>query len=392
PSYTISTQGSNTRYAFIRDAAENISPVVSDVVFLDSVDPVITSASDSGAGTANVTVTETGSGVTHVCVNTSITSTTGCVWDEVSGTTFTSTTPVTTTGNYYIHVKDKAGNIGHRTSSLRITKPVANLYTLCSSYTNMGTCMASEYGSSKLKEISNITTSETGGMYRYQGKYNVVNNNYICFGTANKSTCTSNIDKYMYRIIGVDSTGKLKLLKNTSLSILHNIAGDKNKSWLETSVYKGINGTDFLENTNYVPTGWESKIAINDWKYGDILDSEFGSINEQKGDLAYAIESAWEKSVSAKIGLIYIHDYLYSNENGVATINTGDISNSWMSPQNVYFTMARLNDSSGYYSIYLMEIVGTGSVNGETRPTFYLSSDIKITSGTGTSTDPYIIS
>ena len=124
PSYTINTQGSNTRYAFIRDAAENISPVVSDNVFLDSVAPVITSASDSGAGTAKVTVTETGSGVQSVCVNTSSTSTTGCIWDEVSGTTFTSTTAVTATSNYYIHVKDKAGNIGHRTSSLRDRKSV----------------------------------------------------------------------------------------------------------------------------------------------------------------------------------------------------------------------------------------------------------------------------
>ncbi|MBQ7031518.1 MAG: hypothetical protein IJN13_04000 [Bacilli bacterium] len=392
PSYTISTQGSNTRYAFIRDAAENISPVVSDSVFLDSVAPVITSASDSGAGTANVTVTETGSGVTHVCVNTSSSSTTGCTWDEVSGTTFTSTTAVTATGSYYIHVKDKAGNIGHRTSSLRITKPVANLYTLCSSYTNMGTCMATEYGSSKLKEIANITTSETGGMYRYQGTATNVTNNYICFGTTDKSTCTGNTDKHMYRIIGVDSTGKLKLLKQTQLSTKYNTHIYLINSWVEFAGYSDINGSEFLENTTYVPTGWSSKIAINDWKYGDILDSEFGSINEQKGDLAYAIESAWENSVSAKIGLIYIHDYLYSNKNGQGGMRTDNVSLTWM-----WMGVMTMSGIKGDYQ-YKFYVVGpvydiVSSVTNEhyATPVFYLTSNVKITGGTGTIDNPYII-
>jgi len=392
PSYTISTQGSQTRYAFIRDAAENISPVVSDSVFLDSVSPVITSASDSGAGTANVTVTETGSGVTHVCVNTSSTSTTGCIWDEVSGTTFTSTTAVTSTGNYYIHVKDKAGNIGHRTSSLRITKPVANLYTLCSSYANMGTCMASEYGSSKLKEISNITTSETGGMYRYQGTAINVTNNYICFGTTGKSTCTGNTDKYMYRIIGVDSTGKLKLLKQTKLSTEYIAYTDLINSWVEFAGYSDINGSKFLRNTNYVPTGWSSKIAVVNWNFGDISLDSFGDPYLQDGDLAYEIESTWENSVSAKIGLIYIHDYLYSNKNGQGGIRTDNVSLTWMWIG--VMTMSGIKEN-GYYNFYAVgpvyDIVSTVTDERYATPVFYLTSDIKITGGTGTIDNPYII-
>jgi len=393
PSYTISTQGNNTRYAFIRDAAENISPVVSESVFLDSVAPVITSASDSGAGTANVTVTETGSGVQSVCVNQSSTSTSGCIWDEVSGTTFTSTTAVTSTGNYYIHVKDKAGNIGHRTSSLRITKPVASLYTLCSSYTNMGTCMATEYGSSKLKEIANITTSETGGMYRYQGTATNVTNNYICFGTTDKSTCTGNTDKYMYRIIGVDSTGKLKLLKQTQLSTEYDIHADFINSWVEFDGYSDINGSEFLKNTNYVPTGWSSKIAVVNWNFGDISLDSFGDVYLQDGDLAYEIESTWENSVSAKIGLIYIHDYLYSNKNGQGGYRTDNVSLTWMRMGIMTMSGIKENIQYKFYRVGpIADIVSSNVTSAYATPVFYLTSDIKITRGTGTSSDPYIIS
>ena len=403
-SYTISTQGSNTRYAFIRDAAENISPVVSDSVFLDSVAPVITSASDSGAGTANVTVTETGSGVTHVCVNQSSTSTTGCIWDEVSGTTFTSTTAVTATGSYYIHVKDKAGNIGHRTSSISIAKPIWNLYNLCSPYTNMGTCMASEYGSSKMQEIANLGSD--AGMYRYQGTATNVTNNYICFGTNNKSTCTSNTDAYMYRIIGVNSSGQLKLIKKEALNDKMQMYSSNNTdvTWPINLVYTAINGNSFLTNDTYVPSGWESKIATTSWKYGDTTSN-----GSYKGATIYAIENGWTSTVSAKIGLMYIHDYLYAYASGGNPGNSNNAVNAWMNlmkndtgaPRTDEWTMSRYGKTGSnyyYWYIYYTDIVANFGRNsyltntGSVRPVFYLTSDVEITGGTGTISDPYIIS
>ena len=399
PSYTISTQGSQTRYAFIRDAAENISPVVSDEVFLDSVAPVITSASDSGAGTANVTVTETGSGVSHVCVNQSSTSTTGCVWDEVSGTTFTSTTAVTATGNYYIHVKDKAGNIGHRTSAINITAPPMNLKLLCSAYTNMGTCMASEYGSSKMQEIANIGLD--AGIYRYQGTATNVTNNYICFGTNDNSTCTSNTDAYMYRIIGVNSSGQVKLVKKETLNSTLQWWSDMytNKTWPSSLIKSAINGSSFLTNTTYVPSEWESKIATTTWKYGDTTKS--GSYD---GPTIYAIENAWTTTVNAKIGLMYIHDFYYAAASGGAQ-NHSTASKAWINlnandsgaPSSNEWIMDRYGRIGHWYGAWYM--YGSGTPNylnfaemHSVRPVFYLTSDIKLSGGTGTIDNPYIIS
>ncbi|MBQ8902275.1 MAG: hypothetical protein IJY87_04320 [Bacilli bacterium] len=403
PSYTISTQGSQTRYAFIRDAAENISPVVSDEVFLDSVAPVITSASDSGSGTANVTVIETGSGVTHVCVNTSSTSTAGCVWDEVSGTTFTSTTAVTATGNYCIHVKDKAGNIGHITNAITIAKPVASLYTLCSPYTNMGTCMTNEYESAEMQEITNL--GEDAGMYRYQGTYDVVDNNYICFGTNNKSTCTGNTDAYIYRIIGIKPNGQTKLIKKEALNsgVKWNDNPMDNIEWPSSDIYTTLNGNIYLLNETYVPTGWESKIATTPWKYGDTTSN-----GSYKGATIYATENAWTNEVSAKVGLMYIHDYYYAYASGGAPGSYSNAKTAWIhmskndsgALSSYEWTMSRYGyNSSGVMSYRAWEVESNGSLYNESisyvnsvRPVFYLTNDIKLSGGSGTIDNPYIIS
>ena len=64
---------------------------------------------------------------------------------------------------------------------------------------------------------SGLNTTEEGGLYRYQGTNDTVNN-YICFGTSDKSTCTGNTDIYMYRIIGINEDGQLKLIKKEALN------------------------------------------------------------------------------------------------------------------------------------------------------------------------------
>jgi len=404
PSYTISTQGSNTRYAFIRDAAENISPVVSDSVFLDSVAPVITSASDSGAGTANVTVTEAGSGVTHVCVNQSSSSTAGCVWDEVSGTTFTSTTAVTVTGNYYIHVKDKAGNIGHRTSSLYIEVPLTAVEKIINTA-----------GSS----LWNSTLEGDG--YRYVGTNP---NNYICFGTTSKTTCTGNTDLYMYRIIGIfeDSSGNqhIKLIKkealNTSYAWHSNDTSDID--WDKSDLYTGINGSYFLNNSSYVPSSWKGKII--DWNYtatNTLTDESSGLdyynsvtvqniyLHELNRSTKTSSVGEW-KTVTNKIGLMYISDYLLSLGDDTLSYKTyskrSTLKTGWMYLSSAEWTMSRYGAWSNggankYYRAWRVYNAGyidtmISDTKMYVRPVFYLDANVKITGGTGTSTDPYIIS
>ncbi len=145
---------------------------------------------------------------------------------------------------------------------------------------------------------SNKTLSEDiqAGMYRYQGSYEQVKNNYICFGTSSKDECLNNKDKYMYRIIGITEDGQLELIKMTALNdtgvpwnsvyrTTWNEDVDKNEKtkdanipWSQSDLYKRLNGlssnTDnlFIGNNTYEylneSSPWYNKIADTNWLSG----------------------------------------------------------------------------------------------------------------------------
>ena len=119
----------------------------------------------------------------------------------------------------------------------------------------------------------------------------------------------------MYRIIGIIPNGKMKLIKKEALNSTVKWWSDytTDKTWPESLIYTTLNGKNYLLNDTYVPTGWESKIVTHDWYYGDITTSR-----NYDGATMYPIENPFgestasnrfTKTVSAKIGLMYIHDY-----------------------------------------------------------------------------------
>ena len=113
------------------------------------------------------------------------------------------------------------------------------------------------------------TNLENDG-YRYVGTNP---DNYVCFGTTDKSECTANQDKYMYRAIGVfsDSNGNnhVKLIKYKQLGkYAWNADPETNTSWEISDMYKGLNGSYFLTNTTYdylQNTTWSNKIENWTW-------------------------------------------------------------------------------------------------------------------------------
>ncbi len=170
---------------------------------------------------------------------------------------------------------------------------------------------------SKPKSLS--PNPDQGDMYRYQGTSELVNDNYICFGTDNKDECTNDEDHYMYRIIGITPEGEMKLIKQTPIveegntifswfkatetsdsgSALYGTTEDGLETWPESAIYKRLNGLSngkitgdgqnasqstnkninadtniFVDGyTNEYPymkrtSEWYSKIADHDWMYG----------------------------------------------------------------------------------------------------------------------------
>ncbi len=143
---------------------------------------------------------------------------------------------------------------------------------------------------------NNKTLSEDiqAGMYRYQGSYEEVTNNYICFGTSSKEECLQNEDKYMYRIIGITDDGQLELIKMTALndtgvpwnSVYQSVWNtntevnektvDADVPWSQSDLFKRLNGLSddnlFINSDSYdymqEDSIWYNKIIDTNWLSG----------------------------------------------------------------------------------------------------------------------------
>ena len=284
------------------------------------------------------------------------------------------------------------------------------------------------------------STLEDDG-YRYVGTNP---DNYICFGTTDKEDCTTNTNKYMYRIIGVfpDEEGKqhMKLIKKEALNtgyVWHSSNADVD--WDESDLYKGLNGDYFLDNPTYSYmqnnvwlnkietwsyTATNTKTRENDssnvyglyYSYNIVKTVYLHELNRSSktsqtcyfntGTTTDCSVGEWTPVLS-KVSLMYASDYLLSLGSNVlnSSINSNfsSLRTGWMHISNnesdVYqseWTSTRFGAvSDGRYlawHVFSDGRVGFNSVYDtiSVRPVFYLKSDVKI-SGEGTINDPYII-
>ena len=270
-----------------------------------------------------------------------------------------------------------------------------------------------------------------GDGYRYTGSGAIGTdtnpNNFICFGTNNKSECTANQDKYMYRVLGVfsDANGKnhVKLIKYKQLiSAKWNTDYQTDILWENSDMYKGLNGSYFLTNTTYdylQNTTWSNKIENWTWSAVNTLTNSnsgpnYYSITTQQMYL-HEMNRAGKTSTigtwttpSAKIGLMYASDYQMSLGSSALALtsssNYSTLKTGWMHPSNndttkssYEWTLSRYGVDSGSFIAWFVnsdgyvDYLGVNSTIGA-RPVFYLTSDVKITStGNGSLENPYII-
>ena len=277
---------------------------------------------------------------------------------------------------------------------------------LCEKNQNIGTCLINNNSG-----ISTLSDSLVGGLYRYQGTYYNVKDNYICFGTNNTAECIKNPSTYMYRIIGINSSGQLKLIKKEALDTTYSWYTDysSNIYWPNSKLFGNLNKSIFVNNSVYpymsTDNEWYNKIATTSWKYGLISDTN------KTADNIYAEENGWAATVSAKIGLMYIHDYYYGltgNLNCTNNVDADSCKNSWIhlwnsnndsgAPDSTYeYTMSYYGASSSYsyqaWNIFLNGYMTSQHIHFDqsVRPVFYLNSDVTSAGGIGTLTEPFII-
>ena len=264
--------------------------------------------------------------------------------------------------------------------------------------------------------------------YRYAGANP---NNYVCFGSDEESCPADNL----YRIIGVFEN-QVKLIKNASIgdyvwdvdnidfgSLVNvsNTNSDKfiaavqlgeilaaptpgnpgSNNWEEADINYYINN-DYL--LNKLENKWQSKIATMSWQVGG---NTYNNIAYQNAPTAYQneiINPSLNTTYSAKIGLMYVSDYMYGSDPIYWTFvgynsNGNDyrvaINDNWLYLGDSEWTISR-NSDVDLLAFYVSNsgFVNHGGTNSDEyaiRPVFYLESTVVLESGTGTQENPYRI-
>ena len=308
---------------------------------------------------------------------------------------------------YYVHVIDDTGYIVHSSYTYKTWDSNLTLAENLIKYRNLW------------------QSGLEGDGYRYTGSGKVGTstnpNNFICFGTTDKSECTTNQDKYMYRVLGVfsDANGDnhVKLIKYKQLgSYAWNSDYQTDISWENSDMYKGLNGSYFLTNTTYgylQDTAWNTRIENWTWSAVNTQTSSNSGPNYHKittKDMYLHEMNRTGKSStvgtwttpSAKIGLMYASDYQMSLGSSALAItgntstNQATLKTGWMYYGSHEWTISRYGGDSGYFfALFVLDdgYVDYLSVNVASgiRPVFYLIADTKLSSGIGSLENPFII-
>ena len=211
-------------------------------------------------------------------------------------------------------------------------------------------------------------------------------NNYITF----------NDEKAGWRIISVECDGTIKIIRNDSIGDMgwnETVSND----WATSDLSTYLNSTYY----NKLTATAQNQIVAKDWG--------IGAVTYDNNDLADQINDENGTKWKGKIALFTVSEYIRSNSNksscGTYSANNTSFSTcvntNWLNDTNGWLIWTLSKDDSGLaHNIYTnASPYNQGMINldyayGELpiRPTLYISSDIQITGGTGTKSDPYEIS
>ena len=234
-------------------------------------------------------------------------------------------------------------------------------------------------------------TLEAGdNSYRYTGANP---NNYVCFGSDEESCPADNL----YRIIGVFNN-QVKLIKSTSYGSYvweqdWNTQGNTWDGTTKPDIYTTLNTTYY----NTLSSEWQNLIAESTWQVGGMDYSTTNTVKQYYDVEVGTGQSGYEETM--KIGLMYVSDYGYGTSPEKWT--TALYEENYGTDNWLYLgTFEWLISRSTNYSNYAFDVssVRGGYVYNDSvsfaaavRPSFYLESNVEISSGTGTSTDPFIL-
>ena len=251
--------------------------------------------------------------------------------------------------------------------------------------------------------------------YRYTGKNP---NNYVLFNNE------------LWRIIGVipteDTSGKvenrLKIIRNTSIGdmkwnactinseekcedsgkYLNDWTGATLNTYLNTTYYNTLStdAKNMIGTTKYYLGGYNAFEITNDtmWQYERKNDAN-------RSGYYYGSNLVMQNDASKKIALMYASDYGYASSNVCKYTCSNRLdcddsqcdSTNWLYSGNDEWLLPQGSDfSSEAFMVYSSGLVGSNNsvflYEYAVRPVLSLSSNVKISSGEGTSQKPYTLS
>ena len=268
---------------------------------------------------------------------------------------------------------------------------------ICESGDNLASCIAEfntlvgDGADSIYYHDVDLANGAQDNSYRYSGANP---NNYVCFG-ATGADCQN--EDNQYRIIGVFND-QVKLIKATSYGS-YAWDADNINSWDGTTkpdIYTTLNTTYY----NTLGSEWQGLIADHNFEVGGIDMSNTNTAKQYYDVEVGTGQSGYVENM--KIGLMYISDYGYgaSTDKWTIALNSlsygtdnwlfsGSGSDEWLiSRSNIVADRAFTVDFSDSGLVRSDDVGSTSFI----RPSFYLNSNVELTSGTGTSSDPFILS
>ena len=212
-------------------------------------------------------------------------------------------------------------------------------------------------------------------------------NNYITF---NNET---------WRIVSVECDGTIKIMRNELISDIIKWDTTNSNNWIRPATVNTYLNETFYNNLTLTA---KNQIVSHDFSIGALkMRSENETLKDQ-------IDNENSDIWTGKVGLIRVTEFIRgnSNQNECSTMYSlwEDIyydrnvckKTNWMLIKNYFYgTINPLNNNT--YEIYTVNPDASlswsnATTNARLRPIVYLSSDIKITGGNGSSSSPYTIS
>ncbi len=267
----------------------------------------------------------------------------------------------------------------NKTSNLKATQVQAAIDEL------YNVCFQPKTGGEWVLDNTDLVTSGDGlykdeyedGRYFYKGSNP---NNYVTF----------NNEVSGWRIISIEKDGSIKIMRNNSIG---------NQTWNSSN---SNNWARPASLNTYLNSTYYSKLNLVARNQIVAKDFSIGAVNYNDTNLANIINSENSEKWNGKVALVTTSEYIRSNSNQSSCGNMNQLwystscgNTTWMDNSTDWWMLTPYFGSSNYIFIVHSDSNFDGYYTDNynaVRPVLYLSTEVQITGGDGSQSNPYILS